>query len=201
MKHAKHPAYAAALAAMAMLVFVAAPALAEVTEGTAHLEGGLGYYIGDSVDIYTEEFEIESGLLINFRGGGFLTERWGLEGQLWIADTEATLSGPVTRFLFGSDISGDMTILGLDASAVYCANPAGEHNFFAVGGIGYYSAEDEADESEGSLTMHLGAAVRINVTDNFYVRPDVRYLYVNDIVDESFNNFLITVSAGWVFGK
>ncbi|UCF80486.1 MAG: porin family protein [Acidobacteriota bacterium] len=200
MKHTKHPVHSVALAAMAVLVFMAAPAVAEVTEDTAHLEGGLGYYVGDSVDIYTEEFEIESDLLINVRGGWFFTERWGLEGQLWRADTEATLSGPLTTFLFGGDISGDVTVWGLDASAVYCTNPAGKHNFLVVGGVGYSSAEDEAGDDEGSLTLNLGVAGRINVTDNFYVRPDARYLYVNDIMDESFNNFLITVNVGWVFG-
>jgi hypothetical protein len=201
MNHAKHHACIVVLATIAAAVLMAAPALAEVTEGTAHIEGGLGYYIGDSVDIYTEKFEIESDFLINVRGGAFFTEHWGLEGQLWRADTEATLSGPMTRFLFGGDISGDVTVWGLDASAVYCTNPAGKHNFFVVGGAGYFSAEDEADDDEGSFTLHLGAAGRINVTDNFYVRPDARYLYVNDIVDESFNNFLITVNVGWVFGQ
>ena len=178
MKHTKHPAHAVAFAAMAALALLAAPAFAEVTEDTWYLEGGLGYYIGDDIGVA----EIESDFLIDFRGGTFLTETWGLEGQIWQVST---------------DVAGlDIDILGVDVSAVYCFNPSEKHNFFAVGGIGYVDIEDE-----NSFTLHLGAAGRINVTDNFYVRPDARYLYVDDVADESFNNFLITVSAGWVFGK
>jgi hypothetical protein len=57
-----------------------------------------------------------------------------------------------------------------------------------------------------SLTLHLGVAARISMTDYLYIRPDVRYVYI-DGVDLGFDNrsylnaFTASVSLGWLLGK
>jgi opacity protein-like surface antigen len=211
---------------LVVLALAAAPALAEVTKGNWYLEGGLGYYISVSVSetfddpllgSIESESEIRNDVLINVRGGRFFTKRWGLEVQLWRAFTEVT--GAADGWPFPG---ADADVSGLDVSAVFCPNPTGKNNFLVVGGIGYVIVDFDLlpevkealkllgmtpGDGDSSLTLHLGAAGRINVTDSIYVRTDVRYLYVNGIDfgfpsgDSQLNNFLITVNVGWVFGK
>lgn len=96
------------------LVFMAAPVLAEVTMGTWYLEGGTGYFFGDSdsevkadteiivtdpgpppVEVETKykieaEAKIENGYPINFRVGRFFSKHWGVESLLWFFPTELT---------------------------------------------------------------------------------------------------------------
>jgi hypothetical protein len=75
-----------------------------------------------------------------------------------------------------------------------------------VGGAGYANVDVSGVEDEDSISLHLGAAARISMTNHFYFRSDVRYLYMSGIDfgfrgDSKLNNFLITVNAGLVFGK
>lgn len=190
-----------------------------------YFEIGGGYFTGDGdngifLGIPVEE-EIESGLAANLRLGGFFTKHWGLEGQLWgsTADFAATID------LGSSSISSsdDVNVMGLDASTVFRLNPSGKFNFLLLGGIGVIgSTESEIEGVDfelgipgpdkepvdlgSSLTLHLGAAAKIFLWENFYLRPDVRYLHV-DGVDLDFDSgkesqldySVATVSAGWVF--
>jgi opacity protein-like surface antigen len=213
MKHAKHPVHAAALAAMAALVFMAAPALAEITEDTWYIEGGAGFLVGDS-DYGTDpilgrvEAKIESSPTIGARFGGFFTRHFGMEGQIWYSPSDLDF-----EFQGAKSGSLDIDIWEFDASVVLCPNPSGKYNFLVLGGVGYLNGDIDLNipgggsESEDSTTLHVGAAVDIFVTDDVYVRPDARYLYVEGfdlfgLGEESrLNFFTISVNIGFLFGK
>ncbi|UCF80482.1 MAG: outer membrane beta-barrel protein [Acidobacteriota bacterium] len=168
------------LVAMVALVFMAAPVLAEVEAKTGYVEGGAGYFLGDGASGtflgQPARAEIENSLMVGGRGGMFFTNNWGLEGWLAYSPAEVTRSASA----LGSGID-DMAILFLDASAVYCLNPSGEKNVLLLGGIGYMQARIEGFNSQSSPTLHLGAAAKLFRTESFYIRPDVRYLYVDGV--------------------
>lgn len=198
----------------AALVFMAAPALAEVGAKTGYVEGGVGFLVGDSDDgtdpiLGYGEARLESSPLIDFRFGGFFTEHFGMEGQVWYSPSDL-------EFEFqGAELGNlDVDIWGFDASIVLCPNPSGEYNFLVLGGIGYLNGDidlnipgEDSSESEDSTTLHVGAAGRINVTDNVYIRPDARYLYVEGFdlfgsgKESRLNFFTISVNVGFIFGK
>jgi hypothetical protein len=189
---------------MAALALAAAPAFAEISAGTGCVEGGAGYFLGDGASGTSlgqpAKGEIENSLMVSGRGGVFFTKNWGLEGQLAYSPAEVTRSTSA----LGSGID-DMTILFLDASAVYCPNPSGEKNVLVLGGIGYMQTRIKGSSSQRSPTFHLGAAAKLFRTESFYIRPDVRYLYVDD-VDFGFddgkknpiNTFVLSLTIGWV---
>ena len=192
------------LVAMTALALAAAPAFAEITENTWYVEGGAGYFLGDGASGTflgkPARAEIENSLMVGGRGGVFFTKNWGLEGQFAYSPAEVTRSASA----LGSGID-DMGILFLDASAVYCPNPSGEKNVLVLGGIGYMQTRIEGSNSQRSPTFHLGAAAKLFRTENFYIRPDVRYLSVDGIEfgfddgkKSQLNSFALSLTIGWV---
>lgn len=190
-----------------------------------YFEIGAGYLAGDGDKGIFQgipvEVEIENGSAGNLRFGGFFTKHWGLEGQLWGSFTEFTGIFDLGSSSISS--SDDVNVMGLDVSTVLRLNSSGKFNFLLLGGIGAISRADtevegvdfdlgipgpdkEPVDIGSSLTLHLGAAAKIFLRENFYLRPDVRYLYV-DGIDLDFDSgkksqldySVATVSAGWAF--
>jgi opacity protein-like surface antigen len=189
--------------AMTALALVAAPASAEISAGTGCVEGGAGYFFGDDASGTflgkPARAEIENSIMAGVRGGVFFTENWGLEGQLAYSPVEVTRSASALGS--GTD---DRGILFLDASAVYCLNPSGEKNVLVLGGIGYMQTRIEGSNSQRSPTFHLGAATKLFRTENLYIRPDVRYLYVDGVEfgfddgkKSQLNTFVLSLTIGW----
>jgi opacity protein-like surface antigen len=196
------------------LALATAPAFAEIIKHRGYVEGGAGFLVGDSDDgtdpiLGHGEARIESSPTIGARFGGFFTEHFGMEGQVWYSpsDLEFEFSGTVSDSL-------DIDIWGFDASIVLCPNPSGKYNFLVLGGIGYLNGDidlnvpgEDSSESEDSTTLHVGAAVDLFVTDDVYIRPDARYLYVEGFdlfglgKESRLDLFTISVNVGLMFGK
>ncbi len=192
-----------------------APAFAEITKNTWYAEGGVGFLVGDSDDgidpiLGPGEARIESSPAIGARFGGFFTRYFGMESQIWYSPSDLDFESPGA----GSG-SFDIDIWGFDASVVLCPNPSGKYNFLVLGGIGYLNGEIDLNmpgetgfsTSEDSTTLHVGAAVDLFVTDEVYIRPDARYLYVEGFdlfglgKESRLNFFTISMNVGFMFGK
>ena len=193
--------------AMTALALIAAPASAEVSTGAGCFEGGPGYFLGGSASGTflgrPARAEIENSIAIVGRGGVFFTKNWGFEGQLAYSPAEVIRSASA----LGSSVD-NMAILFLDASAVYCLNPSGEKNVLVLGGIGYMQTRIEGFNSQRSPTFHLGAAAKLFHAESFYIRPDVRYLYVDDVEfgfddgkKNQLNSFVLSLTIGWTSGR
>jgi hypothetical protein len=180
----KKLAFEASLVAVAVLALAAAPAFAEIKKGTWYLEGGFGYFSGDSdgqtkvetqsiedpgpppvlidVELYgiKIEAEVDNGYLLNFRVGRFFAKRWGVESLMWFSPTEIAGSAKADIIDVSEPESSKFTdavevdITGVDGSLVFCPNPSGRFNILLLGGIGLLSTE-LFEGSRGSGTHTL----------------------------------------------
>ncbi len=83
-----------------------------------------------------------------------------------------------------------------------------------LGGVGYAAANLDSpitgtvngqavriDDDEG-FTLNAGAGAKYFITDNFLVRLEARYRYVDAVVDrfdDSLSTFETTLGVGWQF--
>jgi len=198
----------AGLSAIAALAIHAAPASAQVQEGTQELNVYGGELFGDKLtdrDISGTTPELDDDITYGLRYGYNFTNSFGIEASLGNAASSATK-------LAGQDIDLDLTTLDFDA--VWHFDTGSKLVPYVLAGAGYAKANLDRpitgtvngqpvslDDDEG-FTLNAGVGAKYFVTDNVLVRLEARYRYVDavlDNLDESLNTVETTLGVGWQF--
>ncbi len=164
---------------LALAVFLASvsgsPALAE-----GSFEVYLGYY-------FPEEEGVDEDLTYGIRFGHRFSDNFGLEATLGRYETE----------VFFVDIEA----IFADLSLVFFTNPGAKAEFLIFGGPGWAFLEANAgfmEATDDSLTVHLGAGLKIALGEKTYLRPDVRGRWFEEGEDEI--DLEVSLGLGFRFG-
>lgn len=183
---------ALALAAVAALG-PAAPASAEVKADTGNIEVFLGWYVPED-DLHGENLD---DVTYGVRGGFSFTKSFMLQFglQSFSTDVDAALS----------DVDIDQVMF--DVSLGWVVNPEDKAVFMLYGGPGWSETDYDLvvpglkDESDSSLSAHVGVAGLIQIGNRFYLRPDGRFRWIDgDHVSGDRNDWEITLGFGWALG-
>jgi outer membrane beta-barrel protein len=198
----------AGLSAIAALAIHAAPASAQVQEGTQEVNVYGGELFGDRLtdrEISAARPELDDDVTYGLRYAYNLTNSFGLEVSLGNTASSATK-------LAGRDIDLDLTTLDFDA--VWNIDTGSKLVPYVLGGVGYAKADLDAPitgtvngqpvslDDDGSFTVNAGVGARYFVTDNVSLRLEARYRYVDavlDDLDDSLNTFETTLGVSWHF--
>jgi outer membrane beta-barrel protein len=198
----------AGLSAIAALAIHAAPASAQVQEGTQELNVYGGELFGDTLtdrEVSGTKPELDDDITYGLRYAYNFTNAFGLEVSLGNTASSATK-------LAGSDIDLDLTTLDLDA--VWNFDTGSKLVPYVLAGAGYAQANLDSpitgtvngqpvrlDDDEG-FTLNAGVGARYFVTDNVALRLEARYRYVDAVVDDlddSLNTVETTLGVSWQF--
>src|ERR1700741_1380365 len=188
------------LAGLAALALYAAPASAQVQEGTREVDVYGGFLFGDKLTdtaISGSRPELDDDFAYGVRYAYNVTNAWGLELSLGNAASSVTK-------LAGQDIDFDLTTVDVDA--VWHFNPGSRFVPYVLGGAGYASTNLDRpivgtvngqpvsiDDDEG-FTLNAGVGAKYFVTDRLLIRLEARYRYVDAAVD-SHDDSLNTVET------
>jgi outer membrane beta-barrel protein len=198
----------AGLSAIAALAIHAAPASAQVQEGTQELNVYGGELFGDRLtdrQISGSKPELDDDITYGVRYAYNLTNSFGLEASLGNTASSATK-------LAGGDIDLDLTTLDLDA--VWNIDTGSKLVPYVLGGVGYARANLDRPitgtvngqpvrvDDDGGFTVNAGVGARYFVNDKVSLRLEARYRYVDAVLDdfdESLNTFETTLGVSWHF--
>lgn len=195
------------LAAVGALALNAVPALAQVAEGSQELHVYAGEAFGDDLTsrpISGRTPKLDDDVAYGLRYGFNFTPDWGLE--LSLGGTKTSVQG-----LPGRDIDLDLTTFDVDAIRHF--NSGNRFVPYVVAGVGYVTADLDRPivgvangpvriEDDNSFTLNAGVGAKYFVTDNFQLRLDARYRYLDKVVDrldDSLNTFETTFGVGFSF--
>ena len=198
----------AGLSAIAVLAIQAVPAHAQAKQGTQELDVYGGELFGDKLTdrpVSATRPELDDDVTYGLRYTYNFTNAWGLEVSLGNTASSATK-------LAGGDIDLDLTTLDVDA--VWHIDTGSRLQPYVLGGVGYAAADLDSpiigtvngqavslDDDEG-FTVNAGVGAKYFITDNFLVRLEARYRYVDAVVDrfdDSLSTFETTLGVGWQF--
>jgi outer membrane beta-barrel protein len=198
----------AGLSAIAVLAMQAAPASAQMQEGTQEVDVYGGELFGDKLtdrEISGTTPELDDDITYGLRYGYNFTNSLGIEVSLGNTASSATK-------LAGQDIDLDLTTFDLDA--VWNFDTNSKFAPYVLAGAGYAKANLDRpitgtvngqpvslDDDEG-FTLNAGVGAKYFVTDNVLLRLEARYRYVDtalDNLDESLNTVETTLGVGWQF--
>jgi hypothetical protein len=154
----------------AAMLFCAAGVQATELARRPYAELYAGYFSGDSDDYGTgTDIDMEGDMTLGLRFGGHLTDNWAVEGSLGLVPGELSAAG----------MSVDADYWMLDVSVHYHFNPDSRAVWSLYGGAGAVKVDPDASSlDEESATFHIGAALRLEMGEHFYVRPDLRYRFI-----------------------
>ena len=188
------------------LLLIAAPAFGEVRPGSAELHIFGGGFVGDDIGSpspVSPEVEIDNGFVVGLRFGGVFTPHWGIEVSVGAVPDSKLENHPTA----GED---GAAFLFADLSAVNYLNPDGTHVAYIAWGVG--AARSDFDSREffdhgDSFTAHFAIGGRFLVTENFMLRVEGRYRYIDRVAeiqssgnDQEANVFEATFGLGWRWG-
>jgi len=198
----------AGLSAIAALAIQAAPASAQVQEGTQEITLYGGELFGDKLtdrEISGTTPELDDDITYGLRYGYNFTNSLGVEVSLGNTASSATK-------LAGQDIDLDLTTLDVDA--VWNFDTSSKLVPYVLAGAGYAKANLDRpitgtvngqpvslDDDEG-FTLNAGVGAKYFVADNVLLRLEARYRYVDtalDNLDESLNTVETTLGVAWQF--
>jgi hypothetical protein len=144
--------------------------------------------------------ELDEDLAYGLRFGSKMDNNWGWEiGASWfdVADSQG-FSGRAV----------DADIMHVDFSGVYYP---GGNDLGVLFGVGWATGNVDdprstEDYSDDTFTVHGGVAYDFNLTENFYVRPDVRFRWYElegfgpEGGKDSQLTYEAAVALGWRFG-
>jgi outer membrane beta-barrel protein len=191
------------------LLASAAPAMSQVTAGSQEIHVYVGETFGDDLSnrrIDGRKLELDDDVTYGLRYGYNFTDAWGLEVSL--GRTNSSVKG-----LAGRNIDLDLTTLDVDA--IYHFNTRSRFVPYVFAGVGYASADLDRpitgtaggigpvriNDDEG-FTLNTGFGAKYFVTDNVSLRLDVRYRYLDKVIDrfdDSLNTFETTLGVGFKF--
>lgn len=185
----------------------AVPALAqEAGTQEVHVYGGalFGDRITD-VAISGQRPELDDKATFGLRYAYNVTDAFGVELSTGYSP------GSVTK-LAGNDV--DLDLFAVDLDAVWNIRTGTAFSPYVLAGVGYASADldrpiagvaggQPVSLSDGDgFTLNAGAGLKYTLTDHVLLRAEVRYRYLDKVVDRldnQLNTFETTLGLGWRF--
>ena len=197
------------LATLGVLAINAAPAMAEVRAGSQEVQVYVGEAFGDDLTdrrISGRRPEVDDDVTFGLRYGYNFSDAWGLELSLGQTNTSV-------RSLAGSDIDLDLTTFDVDA--IYQFNSRSSFVPYVLAGVGYVGADLDRPiagtvtgvgpvriDDDNGFTLNAGAGAKVFLTDVVSLRLDLRYRYLDKVIDrfdDSLNTFETTFGVGFQF--
>jgi outer membrane beta-barrel protein len=189
----------AGVAALGTLALQAIPAQAQEA-GKQEVDIYAGALFGDDVTdraISGQTPKLDDDLTFGVRYGYNFTDQLGIE-------LSAGRSPNAVTKLAGGDIDLDLTTIDLDA--VWNFNNGTPFHPYVLAGVGYASADLDhritgtvsgqpvSITDDNGFTLNAGLGAKYFITDNFLIRAEARYRYLDKVVDR-FDNSLNTVET------
>lgn len=190
----------ASAAAIGVLSAQALPAGAqEAGTHEVHVYGGalFGDKITD-VAVAGQRPELDDDATFGLRYDYNVTDALGLELSAGYSPNSVTK-------LAGGDVDVDLYTFDLDA--VWNIRTGSAFTPYVLAGVGYASADFDrplvGGISDGDgFTLNAGAGLKYALTDHVLIRAEMRYRYLDKLVDrfdDSLNTFETTLGVGWKF--
>ncbi|MFQ5669066.1 MAG: outer membrane beta-barrel domain-containing protein [Acidobacteriota bacterium] len=195
----------------AVAVLFSAPALAQVEGRSNVVDVYVGYFLGDDVadqSIMGSTPELDDDATFGVRYGYQFTQRWGIEISLGYSPGTIT---DISGLPPGGGDEIDVDLFLVDVDAVYNFNPDAKIVGYVVFGVGGVTADLDSPipgpnnttiEDDDGFTANVGGGARFFITDNFNIRAEARYRFIDALIsemDDSLNTVEGTVAAEWVF--
>ncbi len=197
------------LAAAGVLAGHALPATAQIATGSQEVQIYVGEAFGDELTDRTvsgRSPELDDDVTFGVRYGYNFTEAWGIDLSLGRTNTAATK-------LAGRDIDFDLTTFDVDG--IYHFNSSEPFVPYVLAGIGYVNGDLDRPiagtapgggavriNDDNAFTFNAGVGAKWFVSDQVSLRLDLRYRYLDKLVDrldDSLNTFETTVGVGFKF--
>jgi outer membrane beta-barrel protein len=197
----------AGVAAVGTLALQALPAFAQQA-GQQEVDVYAGALFGDDVTdraISGQTPELDDDVTFGARYGYYFTDALGIE-------LSAGHSPNSVKNVTGGDIDLDLTTIDVDA--VWNIHNGTRVFPYVVAGVGYASADLDGRiqgtvggqsvsvaDDEG-FTVNAGIGAKYFITDNFLIRAEARYRYLDKVVDrfdDSLNTVETTLGVGYRF--
>ena len=196
------------LAAFGIFMLSTVPAIAQVRANTHEVHIYAGEMFGDDLTgsaVSGQTPKLDDKVTYGLRYGYNFTDSLGLE--LSLGHSPNSVKG-----LAGGDVDLDLTTFDVDA--VWHFNPSARLVPYVLAGVGYATAkldrpivgtvngQNVSIGDDSGFTLNAGVGAKYFVTDQFLIRLEARYRYLNGIVDsfdQSMNTFETTLGVGWRF--
>jgi OOP family OmpA-OmpF porin len=134
------------------------------------------------------------------RLGYNFSRHWGVEGVVEFIDSEVDDKARtgLTEGQYGSPIDNvDLTFYHIDA--IYHFMPDSNFTPFVAVGLGgaHYNPEISDDDM---AAFNFGIGAKYQLTDNIFLRADLRDYMVSEIFQENYHNFAATIGLTIAFG-
>jgi outer membrane beta-barrel protein len=198
------------IAALGTLALQAVPALAQGAPAAGKQEVDVygGQLFGDDLtdrQVSGQTPELDDDITYGLRYSYHITDALGIEASVGRSQSSVTQ-------LAGGDIDLDLTTVDLDA--VWSFNNGTRFYPYVLAGVGYASADLDRpivgtvgaqpvtiNDDEG-FTLNAGLGAKYFITDNFLIRAEARYRYLDKVVDrfdDSLNTVETTLGVGYRF--
>ena len=173
------------LVLVALAAGMASPSYAAA--GDYRFEGYLGYYTPGLA-------ELDNDYTFGARFGSRPSDNWGWEINVGMFDLNNDVDRPAAGTI------GDANAYLVDFSGLWFP---GGGNFALFAGVGFASVDIDiigttTDASDDAITWNLGTAYFWNVTEKFYIRPDLRWREIQgDTYDDTDMEY--SIGFGWKF--
>jgi outer membrane beta-barrel protein len=198
------------VAALGTLALQAVPALAQGAPGAGKQEIDVyaGQLFGDDLtdrQVSGQTPQLDDDITYGLRYGYSITDALGIEISAGRSQSSVTN-------LTGGDIDLDLTTVDLDA--VWNFNNGTRFHPYVLAGVGYASADLDRPivgtvnaqpvtiKDDQGFTLNAGLGAKYFITDNFLIRAEARYRYLDKVVDrfdDSLNTVETTLGVGYRF--
>jgi outer membrane beta-barrel protein len=197
----------AGLTAVGLLAGQAVPALAQ-TAGSQQVEVYGGELFGDDVTdrpVSGQTPKIDNDFTFGLRYGYNITDQLGLEASVGHTKNAVT-------HVTGGDIDIDLTTL--DLNAVWNFKNSTPFVPYVLAGVGFASADLDRHitgtidgqpvsiADDDTFTFNAGLGAKYYAKDNFFIRAEARYRYLDKVVDrfdQNLNTVETTLGVGYQF--
>ncbi len=188
------------LAGAGALLLNALPAVAQVHANSQEVGAYVGAVFGDDLTdsrLSGQQPKLDDRVTFGLRYGYNFTENWGLEAALGYSPNRV-------KGLSSGNV--DLNLTTLDVDGVYHFSGLGRFVPYLVAGVGYANADLDHNlqgtvngqpvsiGDDSSFTFNGGLGAKYFITDNFLIRVEGRYRYLDKLVDR-FDHSLNTVET------
>lgn len=196
-------------AAAGVLAGNAMPAMAQIAASSQEVHIYVGEAFGDQLTdrmVSGRSPELDDDVTFGVRYGYNFTEAWGIDLSLGRTNTAVTK-------LAGRDIDFDLTTFDVDG--IYHFNASEPFVPYVLAGIGYVNGDLDRPitgtaagvgavriNDDNGFTLNAGVGAKWFVSEQVSLRLDLRYRYLDKVVDrldDSLNTFETTVGVGFKF--
>jgi len=198
------------VAALGTIALQALPALAQgaPAAGQQEVDVYAGELFGDDVTdraVSGQTPKLDDDITYGVRYSYSITDALGIEASVGRSQSSVTK-------VAGGDIDLDLTTIDVDA--VWNFNNGTRFSPYVLAGVGYASADLDRPiigtvgaqpvsiQDDEGFTLNAGIGAKYFITDNFLIRAEARYRYLDKVVDrfdDSLNTVEATLGVGYRF--